>query len=214
MDASSWVDLGELLVKVLAVIGALVWGGKFLHQRDLAQVQLSNLQIDLDAKFLDLQAKLIEQQTAIRIEIQATLERNPDGSGYVILSTVEIINDGGTNTRFNWGSDPSFYLRAVSFADGKPVYEQEIGYRVPLTINPSATAVSHIVRAGRRESIHFAIPVSSPGLYLLSFRGALDDQDRSVSQELGANQSVAWTANRYIFVDDTRLPSVSGSPVR
>ena len=72
--------------------------------------------------------------------------------------------------------------------------------RAPLTLDPDSEAESHILRAGGTELIHFVFRVSDPGLYLLSFRGAVDSVEREEAKKLHANLPVAWTANRYTFV--------------
>ena len=45
----------------------------------------------------------------------------------------------------------------------------------------------------RTESIPFVAQVSSPGLYLLSFRGLVDEQERAEAQKLGAEMLAAET---------------------
>jgi hypothetical protein len=87
-------------------------------------------------------------------------------------------------------------------ADGKPKYEPPIRFRVPLTFNPKSGAVSHVIRAGTTESIPFALKVASAGLYLLSFRGVVDAEERTEAERLGLHLPEAWTGNKYVLVGE------------
>jgi hypothetical protein len=68
--------------------------------------------------------------------------------------------------------------------------------------DPLSEPLSHVLRFGGTESLHFALRVSVPGLYLLSFRGAVDPEEHKEGKELGAELPTAWTGSRYVFVDE------------
>ena len=215
MDVKIWVDLIDLGLKIVVAFGAGVWAValfRLLHQRELAQAALRKSEADIrdielkgklaDAQIRDLELKA-KQQAVVTVAIQSTVRRSPEG-GYVLLAVVEITNRGGRNTKIKWKDElPAFYMRQVKFgADGTASYDLVKELRVPLTLNPQAEPKSHILRAGGTESIHFPIHVSISGVYLLSFRGAVDEQEREESAKLGAELPVVWTGNRYVFVGD------------
>jgi hypothetical protein len=225
MDLKTWVELIELGLKILAVFGAGCWAVALLlllRQRELAQAALRKSEaeirdLELKAKHVDAQIRDLElkakQQAVVRVDIQPTIRHSPDGSGYIILAVVELTNCGGRNTKIEWKDElPAFSVRLARLGtDGKPDYHPPTAFRVPLTLDPESEAVSHVIRAGGTESIPFALRVSSPGLYLLSFRGAVDKQERAEAQKLGAELPVAWTGNRHVLVGDTPVPSASES---
>jgi hypothetical protein len=224
MDVKIWVDLielglkiGELELKIVVAIGAGAWAVALfllLRQRELAQAALRKSEAELrdiekqgkvaDAQILDLELKA-KQQAVVTVTIQSTVRRSPEG-GYILLAVVKLANRGSRNTKINWkGELPAFYVRQVKFdADGMPSYDlvNQKQLSVPLTKNPEVKSKSHILRAGGTESIHFPIHVSISGVYLLSFRGVVDKQERAEAAKVGAKSPVAWTGNRLVFVGD------------
>ncbi len=50
------------------------------------------------------------------------------------------------------------------------------------------------------ESILIAFKVASAGLYLLSFRGAVDGENRAEAVRLGGQLLEVWTGNKYVLV--------------
>ncbi len=121
------------------------------------------------------------RKAAVAVDIRPTITRSLDGDGYLIAAVVELANRSSQNTKIDWKDEsPAFHVRPAKFdADGKPKYDPPTRFRVPLTFNPKSGAISHIIRAGTTESIPFAFKVASAGLYLLSFRGTVDGEERA-----------------------------------
>jgi len=71
------------------------------------------------------------------------------------------------------------------------------------TKDPSKPAVSHVLRAGTTENLTFAFQTDQRGLYLLSFRGAVDEDVRKEAERYGVQMPTAWTAKRYVSVGKT-----------
>src|ERR1700730_881448 len=117
----------------------------------------------------------------VLVDIQPSIHRSADGKGYIIAAVVKLTNPGGQNTRIKWrGELPAFSVRLANFNDaGKADFAPPTDLRVPLTLDPKSEAVSHVVRAGGIESMSFALRVSVPGLYYLSFRGVVDERERA-----------------------------------
>ena len=170
-----------------------------------AEAQMRDLDISAkhkEAEIRDLDLKC-KQQAVMRVDIQPAVHRDVEGTGYFILTTVDLTNRGNRNTRIKWQDHPpAFYVRQAQFdAEGTLEFDDVVQeFRVPLTLQPDQESVSHTIRAGGTESIPFAVRVATPGLYLLSFRGIVDEEERKVSQETGANYPVAWTGNKYVLV--------------
>jgi hypothetical protein len=154
---------------------------------------------------LDLELKT--RQAVILVDIRVETYRHRDA--YIIIAVVELTNCGSQNTRIIWENQPpAFSVRMVKRNERGDVDYDLIGeFRVQRTLNPKAEALSHIVRSGGKESLPFVTLIPSPGPYLLSFRGVVDEKDRAEAAKLGVELPVAWTANRYVFVDDARVPS-------
>jgi hypothetical protein len=218
MDLDTWIVLIELGLKIVVALFAGFWAVVLLlllRQRELAQTNLrrSEAQIrdlELKRKYVDAQIRDLElkaTQAVVLVDIKPTIHRS--GNGYIIIAVVELTNCGSQNTRIKWkGELPAFYVRSAELGtDGTADYGPPIEFRVPLTLNPKSEAPSHVVRAGGKESIPFAFQVSSPGLYLLSFRGVVDEKDRAEAAKLGVELPVAWTGNRYVIVGGTQGPS-------
>ena len=199
VDVKTWAEIVEIGFKCLAIVTAGVWAVLLLfmlRQREQAQANLRKT--DAEIRRLDLESR---KQAVVRVDINPTVHRDPDGSGYIILATVDLTNRGSRNTQVKWRNEPpAFYVRPARFGtDGRPEYEDAAEFRVLATLNPDHEPPSHVIRAGGMESIPFAFRVSSPGLYLLSFRAAVDEQERSVSMESGATKHVAWTGSKYVL---------------
>ena len=196
----AWIDLIELGLKFVALFGAGIWAFaviRLLRQADGATV----LPGDLAARIRELEL-LAKLQPVIAVDIQPTIARAPDEDGYIITAVVELANRGSLHTKVNWKDEPpAFHARLAHFdADGRPKYDPPVRFRVPLTSNPKSAAISQMIRAGSTESILFAFKVQAAGLYLLSFRGGIDGEERAEAERLGLPLPEAWTGNKYVLV--------------
>jgi hypothetical protein len=242
----SWLEIAELGLKSLAIIGAGAWAvllHRLLRKREVALAGLRHKEaqirdLDLNAKHteakiqeLDLKTKYSEEQTLaeirglnlntkrteaeirdldlkckqqalVQVDIRPEVHPTSDSDGYLILATVKLTNRGTRNTRIKWRDQPpAFYVHEVTFdEEGKPDFGNRRDFQVPLTLHPDLDAISHIIRAGGAESIPFAVRVTTPGLYLLSFRGSVDEAERNVSANTGAELPVSWTARKFVLV--------------
>jgi hypothetical protein len=129
--------------------------------------------------------------------------------GHVIIAVVELTNCGSQNARIIWKDQPpAFSVRLVRQDENREADYELIGeFPVPLTLDPKGEALSHVVRAGGKVSLPFTARISSAGLYLLSFRGVVDEKDRAEAAKLGVKLPTAWTGIRYLFVDDASAAS-------
>jgi hypothetical protein len=198
----TWIDLIELGLKVIVIFGAGIWAFavlRLLRKDDSATV----LARDSEARIRELELRA-KSQPAVAVDIRPTITRALEEDGYIITAVVELANRGSQNTKINWKDEPpAFHARLAKFdADGKPKYDPPARFRVPLTFNPKSGAISHVIRAGATESIPFAFKVPSAGLYLLSFRGSIDGEERAEAERLGLPLPEAWTGNKYVLVGE------------
>ena len=145
----------------------------------------------------------------VLVDIQPSSHRSPDGKGYIIAAIVTLTNPGGQNTTVTWrDKHPPFAVRLATFNDaGEAEFAPPKELRVLRTKDPTLEASSHVVRAGGIESMSFALQVSVPRLYYLSFRAVVDERDRAEAKEHGVELPKAWTCNRYVFVGEPQAPS-------
>jgi hypothetical protein len=232
MDFKEWIEVIELGLKIVAAVAAGIWAVfllKALRRRELAQAELlekdasirdiefkhkqATADYELRMRQADAQIKEIQhktkQEAIVTVDLKPTVYRSPDGNGYIILAVVVLANHGTGETMIRW-SGPAFFVRLVNFdAEGKPKYAGETKLEVMQTLNPTNQARSHIVRASGTESLTFVLRVPVAGLYLLSFRGPVDQQTR---QEVGATLPGAWTGNVYVLVGDILPPGIPETP--
>jgi hypothetical protein len=210
----AWLEIIELLLKCLAIVVAGIWAYtifRLLKQREQAHAVLRKTEAEI--RGLELQSQQTEasleitsrKQAVVTVEIVASA-RPVIERGYIVLATVNLKNSGNRNTRIKWlGELPAFYVRAVSFNEhNKPEFGNAIELQPSLTVAPDQQPLSHVIRAGGTECIPFAFKVSSAGTYLLSFRGAVDEEERMLSAEAGARMPTAWTGSRYLVIEPHR----------
>jgi len=176
-------------------------------KQNTAEHEAKLREMDLSAQEAQLRLRL---QAIVTVSIEPTILPSPDGGGYVILAVVGITNRGNRNTLISWMDElPAFYVRQVEkFGEhGEAVLQKDARtFRVPATINPNVNARSHVIRVGSTETIPFAVHVKEKGLYLLSFRGAVAEEERAEAKRLGVKAATAWTANKYVLVSDAPSP--------
>jgi hypothetical protein len=221
-DPKILIAFGELLLKAAAVLAAAIWAVlllRLLRQREQAEVNIRKSEAEI--RDLDLKQKYVEAQIAdiqlkttqavILVDIGVKTHRHRDA--YLMIATVELTNLGSQNTRIMWKDQPhAFSVRMVELQEGEGANYKLIGtFPVPRTLDPTAEALSHVVRAGGKEVLPFAARISCPGLYLLSFRIAVDERDRAEAKKLGVELPTAWTGNRYVLVDDTQVACAGDS---
>ena len=216
-DSTNWINVAELLLKFGVAIATGAWSialYRLLKRREHSLMDLRKK--DIEIRDLGLRMKLAEaeiqkleldmkRQAVVTVDIKPKIVRSVADSGYVILARVVLTNCGSRNTRIRWKDEAAaFYVRSVNFStDNEPTYSNAIEQRVKLTRKPELESVSHVIRAGGTEAINFVAHVPQTGLYLLSFRGLVDEQEKAEAKKLGADLPVAWTANRYVLVNDT-----------
>jgi hypothetical protein len=202
-DPKTWAEVVEIAFKIGALVlagGWTIFGFYIFRQREKDVADLRK--VELEARQLELATRRL---AVVRTEITATTHRSLDGAGYCILADVSLTNAGTSETRVQWiGEPPAFTIRHASFGpDGSASFTKPpIDMRVRQARDPNADALSHVLRAGTTERFAFAAYVGQPGVYLLSFRGALAPEDRSVSIGAGTapHNPVSWTARRYVVV--------------
>jgi hypothetical protein len=190
------IDEAKTVAEIVALVVVAAWaiyGFVVLKQREKAAAELRKVELES------------RQMAVVTFDIAATSERRPDAPGYCILADVTMVNKGKRDTRLKWdGESPAFAVWRTSFtSDGAPQFaDVPIRVRVGQARHPGAEVVSTILRAGETQRKAFAVTVSEPGLYLLSFRAALAPEEHEVSRQAGADpqKGVSWAITKYIVV--------------
>lgn len=208
------LDDVKTLAEILAILLAGAWAiyGYFVfRQRERASAELK--QIELVTRRAELE---LRQTAIVKSEITTVVSLCPDSDGYCLIANITLINHGKRDTRLKWkGEIPAFSVRRVAFNnDGTPTFPGEpILSTVRQTKNPNNEATSHIIRAGGEQKITFALLISSPGVYFLSFRGVIAPDEKAVSVEAGASptSSFSWTATKYIVIRKDNVENPIGN---
>ena len=154
-------------------------------------------------------------KAGLSLGIQATVHRNPGGRGYVIVAVVTITNrDDSEIKRIEWkGAEAPFHGRLAEFkSNGEPEYVRDRALFVRKTSQPNDKAEGHRIRPGATESLSFAIVVSDPGVYLLSFRIPVDQEDQKAAKARHMDLPATWTCNTHVVVGDTPLSMAPPAP--
>ena len=232
MDPKTRIEWAELALKFIALLASGIWAFWLLfvlRKRELARADLQKKEAEIrdlelkeklqsadyelrarqaDAQIRELELKA-KRQAAVSVEINPTVLRNPNDDGHLILANVELTNRGDRNTRICWENEPpALTMRFVkNVGNAGPEYDEPKFFRVMQVRDPNNPAISHVVRAGATERLAFLLQAALPGLYLLSFRGALDKQERAESEALGAILPVSWTSKKYVLVPEAEANS-------
>lgn len=202
------LDDAKTLAEIVAITLAGAWAvyGYFaFRQREQAAAELRHIELETRKAELELRYTAV-----VTTMIFTSVTSCPYSSGYDLIAEVTMSNQGKRDTRIQWqGEAPPFAVRRVVFNEqGAPTFPEEpVLLTVRQTKNPNYEATSHIIRAGGKETISFAVHISNPGVYLLSFRGVVAPDEKLISVEAGVHPTsgVSWTATKYITI--THEPS-------
>jgi hypothetical protein len=86
---------------------------------------------------------------------------------------------------------------------GSPTYQHYTALFVRRTSDPNSRAMPIRIRPGATESLSFAVGVSAPGIYLLTFRIPLEPKYADDVKKLGMELPAAWTRTSHVIVSDT-----------
>jgi hypothetical protein len=197
------------LVNKLAVTAALLVGGgwaiyKFaLTESPSAQLELAQLK------------RLCAERGSLDIKLEASSARN------VLHGTVIIKNIGtrGVELHFEPSVRPISVARIEFSPDAEPTPAEFITSDFPYVLddNKLGTWSDISILPGRTNDLHFVVPISRPGYYLISFRGGkrLTAPDVSGCGEAATREeSAVWGAATIYFVSDpASVVSTKDAPV-
>jgi hypothetical protein len=235
MDIKAWIPDIDIWLKIVGLLAAAVWAFFLLVylrrreavnveirrkesdieiQRKRLEIELSRNQVETQKKEFEIKELELKTQRQISITVDIQSEVTVDSEGYILTSIVVLQNRGNDATTITWhGEPPPFTIRSVSFnstgnaePSGRP-----LNFSVMSTRDPEVNARSHVIRAGATETLTFAARLTVPGLYLLSFRGAVAEDVRAEATKYGVRLPTSWTAKRYVYID-ARLSSSATSP--
>ncbi len=189
-------DFFEILT-MLAIGGWSIFGFVVLKKRQKSLAELRK--VDAETKKIEHELRSV---AVLKIEIDVKSIKFKEK--FILFTDVIVTNEGKRDTRLQWeGEYPALTVRKVTFSDGGiPKFSKPIELTVRQTINPNLDSVSHDSRVGQIQKFPFVTSVLEEGLYLVSFRVVMSDEEKSISVELGSNpvNRFSWTAKKYILV--------------
>lgn len=216
----NFADFSDLMTG-LAVLAGGAWAmfnftalGKLAQSRaELANLELDRVtkQKEIEAKAYELRQKELmiqelEQRAKIGSVINITLQSSqlavPGDASLYVAAVVQIENKGTINTRLAYGEDrkPLSVYPVVTVNDTGPHFVLPEKYGTVVATSPGELSPSVNVRAGGCERLHFLFRVKSPGLYLLTFAVALDQDNQTIAKKLGFEFRGNWAAKEYLVV--------------
>src|SRR5580765_3888275 len=147
IDISTWLAIIETALKVSVAVFGAGWAVLlFVLLRKRAEA-------DARIKALEFQ---IRKQVSVSADIQVDL--SSASQEHIVIATVALTNHGNEATKIAWaGQPPAFTVRHVTFdEEGTGHHGPARDFQVMSTRDPSAPALSHIVRPGAGETLTFA----------------------------------------------------------
>ena len=214
MDTHTKIQLAELIFKILAGIFAAGWAIYLLLliHRPLAQAGLGKSKMELEAHQ---QKKSL--LAGLTVSLQATAHRLPGRADFAIIAIVNITNRTESHIhRTVWEQEPLHVWMTSFDAQGRPTYNGDTAFFVRTTFNPNAPAEALRIRPGATELLSFAVRVSTPGIYLVTFRMPLDPKYRAGLEKFGIDEdkAAAWTGRAHVLVGDIPDPLPALRPDR
>lgn len=196
----------ESIFVSLAILLGGIWGimsFRSLKETAFRRAQIGHLEAEL--RKTEEEIRQIElsnrKQAVLAISIHATQVSLPDDTQTYISVVVSIENRGSRNTRLPASRSP-FIVRAVEVDDSDALtFTQEQSYQVRRASDPRHPPPNIIVRAGGMERIPFFCAVSHPGLYLLTFRVSMTENEQEVAEKEGFSFAGSWVAKEYMIVE-------------
>jgi hypothetical protein len=200
MDTKTMIELADLIFKIIAGLFAAFWAVYLLRliHRPLVQAGLLKSKTEQARNLLG----------GLAITLQATAHRKPGRADFVIIAIAKITNRSESEVfRIEWTEGP-LHVWTTKFDDkGSPIYENVGGpFFVRKTSDPDSPAGPLRIRPGATESLSFAVGVSTPGIYFLTFRIPIDHKYLVQVEELSMLDAAAWTCNAHVVVGDIPEP--------
>ena len=204
MDTKTKIELADLILKVIAGILAAAWALYLLRliHRPLAQAGLLKSKIEFD----DYQQRK-SLLGGLALSLQATAHQIPGSANFAIFAVVDITNRTESHVfRIQWTDAPLHVWVAKFDPQGSPTYKHHAASSVRRTSDPNSPAMPLRVRPGATESLSFAVGVSTPGIYLVTFRIPIEPKYLDDVKKLGMEMPGTWTRKAHVVVGNTPEP--------
>jgi len=199
----------SIALAVAVLIGGLWTLGTFYLLRQREQAELDLIQIKKQIEASDAQLKKLNSDLktlpALDIQITGSSVPLPGQKGWFLLSTVSLKNLGNQTAFLNMSNQKPFLIFRVNFGPkGEPEFGEATGFSIVPGGNPNYPPDMVSIRAGTHETFAFATKISTPGLYLLSFRAEVSPQEREPTTSRAGGQVglERWAATTFLVVPD------------
>jgi hypothetical protein len=176
----------NIVITIAVVVGGMwtLFTFQALKTREKAKLDLEIAQYRRAALDVIIKAEYVDQS-----------ESAPHPQSHFIVATVQLVNRGTVHTEVNVNSEPLIVQRFEDSAQGpRPV---EHGAFQPL----GDQGTGSVIRPNSTAEYTYLIPVSGPGIYLLSFRATADERS---TIDLGLDVTkpqvarVVWSADKVV----------------
>lgn len=196
-------EIVEIGFKVVAIVLGGVWavfGLIAFQQRQAAVTALRKS--EAEAASLELTSK---RRAVLDITVNCEARRDLDTTGYVLLIQVVITNAGVAPAYLKFEEEHAgIRVQRVALEDaGTMAFPDAPTYlSIRNASDPSKAARSRVIRAGGVSRLSTVMRVRSAGVYAVSFRVPMDENNRQAMIEAGANPANKhyWSATSFACV--------------
>ena len=179
-----------IVLSAAAAIGG-VWAIYTFH----AQLQVESAKAQLEK----LRRDMLEQAN-LEIAIDASVLKPPSASERYIIGQLKVRNSGNTNSRLQIPREAIHLARATIEENGTTSLKELSKTQFHLASGFPLDSLS--IYPGMGATASFALKVSEPGLYLISFSTPRNEREQGVARRSGNDKTeYVWASEKYIFVD-------------
>jgi hypothetical protein len=208
--SESSLKIADLTFKIIAGLFAAGWA---LYLVKLIHLPLANAGLNKSEMELEEYQQKKSLLAGLTISLQATAHRIPGRDDFVIIVTADLTNRHESAVlRIDWKEeekevDPLHVWMTNFDAQGKPTYKDDTAFPVRRTKSPNLKAGPYRIRPGATESLSFAVGVSAPGIYLVTFRIPLEKTHlEELRKKFDKAMPGAWTRSAHVIVENTPEP--------
>jgi hypothetical protein len=203
-DIKLYAEISEVVAKILALFLTGAWaifGLVAFRQRQAATTTLRKA--EAEAATLELNSK---RRAVLDIVVTHESRQEITDTGYLITLLATISNSGVAPAYLKLCEEEGVGLRiqrARFSTTGDMIFpDKPIVLPIRNASDPGKPARSRVIRAGGVSRLSSVFRVQEPGVYAISFRAPMDENNRQSMIEAGAdiNRRLYWSATSFAFV--------------
>lgn len=204
-DWKAVLEVAELLLKCLAIVGAAVWAtytfgslGQIARAKaDIAKTEAERRKAEAEIERLSEQGRV---GAVVQIQMTPSVQAIPGDRNKYLSVTAEVLNTGTRNAQVDYSETPLAAYAVTPKADGTFSYDRVATAHVVNGLNPSLRSKRLLVRAGGKERLSFFVRLPGPGLYFLVVSVPISEREQDVARLYGFEAKGRWSAKQYFVV--------------